>query len=211
MSGSVFKAGEVADRLRPFIQKWIDATLSKNANPGSDDAYLIELYKNTTGKIKRYSFTAAGMTGALAAAASGDGITLPIGTLTGNYTMIAGVKVIGKSRFATILTGQITGAAEASVENLSITRTANDGNALSGIVGQASGTFYVHACHIKCTQSGAGTAAGVRQDAAGTVEIWSTKLLSGSVGSSYGSYRTAGAIVIDGGATLGTTAAVYDP
>jgi hypothetical protein len=176
-----------------------------------DDAMLIRLYDNSAIEMGRYAATAAGFTSALAAAATGDAILVPPVTLAGNYTMTAGVHVVGISRFGTIFTGAITGAADASVENLSITRTANDGNALSGIVGQASGTFYVHACHIKCTQSGAGTAAGVRQDAAGTVEVWSTKLLSGSAGNSYGTYRTAGIITVDGGATLGSTAAIYDP
>ena len=209
---SVYKAGEVADRLKPFITRWINAAVSANANAEKDNGYLIFLYKISTAKIKPYSFTVAGMTAALAAAAIGDAIEIPIGTLTGDYTMVAGVKVVGKSRFATILTGQITGAAGASIENLSNIRTANDANALSGIVGQAAGIFYVHACHVEVTQSGAGTAAAVRQDAAGTVEVWSTYLSALSVGGAgYATYRTAGAIVIDGGVRLGSTAAIYDP
>lgn len=176
-----------------------------------DDTFYVWHYDNSAAELYRYAASAAGFAAALAAAASGDILLVPPVTISGNYTITAGVAVVGKSRFASIFTGAITGAAGASIENLSITRTANDANALTGVTGQASGTFYVSDCHITCTQSGAGTAAAVRQDAAGTVQVWGCRLYGSSAGSGYGTYRTAGIITVDGGATLGSTAAIYDP
>lgn len=212
MSGE--RPAEIWRKILPFAVRYFQKYFKKDSDLGKIDTedFVIKLHDLSNEAVIYYSPSPAGFAAALSASASGDAIELPIGTLTGNYTMTAGVKVVGKSRFATILTGQITGADEASIENLSITRTANDANALDGVIGQASGTFRIHACHITVTQSGSGTACGVKQESAGAIEIWSTYLYGNSVGGDgYGSYRTLGAISIDGGATLGSTAAIYDP
>lgn len=97
------------------------------------------------------------LSAALAAAASGDMVRIPAGTITGNYTLTAGVTVRGIGVQASILTGQITGAAGAALENLSITRTANDSSKLCAVVGPGSGNLTIRECDISATQSGAGT------------------------------------------------------
>lgn len=207
------RPAEVWDKLYPFALRSFEKIFQKNSDKGKvNDDYLILLYDVSAEKIKDYSYSASGLAGANMAAASGDVIFIPPGTLTGNYTVKAGVAWVGLSRAKTILTGCITGAADSCIERLSIVRTANDAADLIGVEGQASGTFYVKDCDVTVTQSGAGLACGLRQNAAGLVMVWNTLLDGTSTGGDgYGSYRTDGAIIIDGGATLGSTAAIYDP
>src|SRR3990167_7244153 len=119
-----------------------------------------------------FSFTAAGLTAALAAATSGDVVQLPAGTLSGNNTVPAGVTLAGMDRRKTILSGQITLGNGSVLVNLGVTRTANDANALYGALGPATGgTAYILNSDITCTQSGSGTAAGLALQG-GNVYTW---------------------------------------
>ena len=208
------KASETYKLIEPFLKKDFASLFQKSSGKGSgkDRDYFIDLYDMSDEVIRSYSVSEAGLTGANGAAASGDVILIPNAIISGDYTITAGVAMVGISRSKTILTGSITGADEACIERLSIIRTANDANELIGIVGQASGTFYVKDCDVIVTQSGAGLAAGLKQASAGLVAVWNSLLQGISTGGDgYGSYRTSGAILIDGGATLGSTAAIYDP
>ena len=149
------------------------------------EQYPTELYE---------AVTATDLDNALADATSGDIILLPAGTIDGDHTMIAGVKVVGRSRYATILSGQITGANGASIENLSVIRSANSAANLIGVDAPAAGTFYISDCDIEVTQSGSGDAYGISADVNGTlIEVWNSFVSGDSTGGTgYGGYRDTG-------------------
>lgn len=115
------------------------------------------LYDSGGDPVAEFAATQAGLTAALAAATSGDAVWLPAATIAGDHTLPAGVHVIGVDRRASVLTGQITGTAGASVQSLSIARTANDASKLLAVVAPDSGRFDVSDCDLTVTQSGAGT------------------------------------------------------
>jgi|WetSurMetagenome_2_1015567.scaffolds.fasta_scaffold08917_2 hypothetical protein len=117
----------------------------------------ILLFNGGGAVLREFAATDAGLDLASAAAAAGDLVLLPLFTLAGNHTLTAGVHYAGSSRRGTILSGQITGAAGATLEHLSITRTANDANVLAALVGPAAGICYVTDCELAATQAGAGT------------------------------------------------------
>ena len=157
---------------------------------------------------KRYIYKLSQFQAALTKSYSGDIIEISGGTVTGNYTMIAGVKVIGRSRYATILTGQITGASGASIENLSIIRTDDSATDIVGVDSPAAGTFYINGCDIEATQAGAGDAYGLSVDVATTtIETWNSYLYGSSTGGAgYAAYCTTGTAEINGGKAYGSTA-----
>lgn len=146
-----------------------------------------------SGKKKRfYNLTQFGS--AITAAGSGDIIEVSAGTITGDHTIPDGVRVVGRSRYATVFTGQITGGDGASIENLSIERSANDATTLIGVDSPGSGTFYIHNCDIEADQSGSGDAYGISADVNNTIiEVWNSYLYGNSgSGSGYGAYRDTG-------------------
>lgn len=118
---------------------------------------LILLYSGNGIPLQEFALTAAGLAAASAAATAGDMILLPPITLAGDYDLTAGVHYVGTSRYSTILTGQITAAAAASLEHLSITRSASDATTLAALVGPVDGACYVTDCELSATQAGAGT------------------------------------------------------
>jgi hypothetical protein len=148
----------------------IDVTGSNRVGIGYDSILLADNTADTA--AREYTADASGMTLALAAATSGDVLFLPARSISGNYTITAGVSVVGYSRYATKLTGQITMAASATVENLTIVRTANDASTYKAVINQASGTSYIHSCDIKVEQSGSGAAYAISLDGAGSLELW---------------------------------------
>ena len=185
----------------------IDITGSKRIGIGHDSILLMNSSSNVP--AMEYAVNSTGFDAAIAAAASGDVILLPAQDISGNHTITAGVKVVGYSRYATQLTGQITmGGADATLENLSIIRTANNSTTYKCLINPSSGTSYVHSCDIKITQSGSGNAYAVSLDNAGNLEIWNslTYGYSGS-GSGYGGYDGSGggSIYFFGGRIYGST------
>jgi len=169
MSGSVFKSSEVADRLRPFMQKWIDEKFSTQANIEDQGAgFAIILYDTANKKERYYSFTEAGLAGALAADASGDMILLPPGTLTltAGITVSAGVGLIGAGGDRkTILQssgdiGQFVILSSASIiDNVYVNNsTANNAAARYAIY---ANNGIVLRCRAQCINAGAGKATGI--------------------------------------------------
>jgi hypothetical protein len=151
---------------------------------------------NTAGVgITWYPGSDAGFTAANAGASASDVILLPPKTFTNTLTITAGAKVVGWSRFTTTLSGQITGGAGSSLENLTITRAANDGGTLIGVISPAAGIFYITGCDIVCTQSGGGDCYAVSAEDNGTIiEIWNSYLYgnAGGGGTGYGARRDGG-------------------
>ena len=185
----------------------IDITGTKRIGVGHDSILLVD--SSSRVPAMEYAVSSTGFDAALSAASSGDVILLPAQDISGNHTITAGVKVVGYSRYATQLTGQITmGGADATLENLSIIRTANNSTTYKCLINPSSGTSYVHSCDIKITQSGSGNAYAVSLDNAGNIEIWNslTYASSGS-GSGYAVYDGGGggSIFLLGGRAYGST------
>lgn len=100
----------------------------------------------------------------------------------------------------------ITLGADASLERVIITQTANDTNDLVTVQGPASGTAYLSHAIINCAQSGAGDAIAL-DGTAGAVEAYDSYLNGDSdSGTGYGVRSGAGAITLDDCWVIGNTA-----
>jgi hypothetical protein len=79
---SVTKASQVAKDIMPFILAGLrDMLAQSKGEQGAADPYAIILYDESGQKKRAYSFSAEGLAAALAAAASGDVVWLPAGTI----------------------------------------------------------------------------------------------------------------------------------
>jgi hypothetical protein len=186
----------------------IDITGSNRIGVGHDSILLVDSTSHVS--AREYAVTSSGLDAALSSATSGDVILLPAQDISGNHTITAGVKVVGYSRYATILTGQITGGASSAIENLSVIRTANSSDTLKGVVSPASGTFYINGCSIVSTQSGSGNSYAVSgENNSSTIEIWNSYMYGSSgSGTGYGTYRDSGtsaSLYVFGGWVRGST------
>ena len=174
--------------------------------------YLLEntilLYDSLGEALRSQPPTQAGLVAIIALATSGDTIWIPPATISGDHTVPAGVRVVGGSRYASILSGQVTLGATTSLENLSIVRSVNSATAHKGVVVGASGTSYISNCDVEVTNAGAGAAYGVSVDGNGNVECWSCYLYGNSTsGNGYAAYHAGGTgnAYIYGGRCYGST------
>ena len=124
----------------------------------SSTSYKIVLY---SGNATEYAATDAGMALAIAAAASGDTITIPPATLANDYSVPAGVTVVGRSISDVVLSGQVTLNSGSILEQLSITRSKSDASVHYGVIGPDTGTAYIKECWVSVTQAGGGSGYGV--------------------------------------------------
>lgn len=158
-----------------------------------------------------YPSDTAGLTAALAAAASGERVIVPPGTFTASYVVPAGVVVVGAGHLLTTITGSVTLGAGAGVGYLAITRTANDAGDLTGLIAPASGTGWAWRVLVSVTQSGAGNAYAAYSAAGGVLRLDVCELLSpaGGAGTHYGTYRdsSGGSIYGDNCIIIGYTGA----
>ncbi|MDD5517868.1 MAG: hypothetical protein PHV98_00770 [Candidatus Omnitrophica bacterium] len=100
------RPAEVWDKIEPFFAAKYAHLLNRGAEFNtSSDIYVIKLYDSSKKRIKEYSFSEAGFIGAIAAAATGDSIHIPAGTLTltAAFTIPDGVTVTGDGPFSTII------------------------------------------------------------------------------------------------------------
>lgn len=203
---------EIADRIKPYVMRWIiDVVGDQQATATTFGINLnkILLYDQSIGDYNEFPITNSGLSSALSSSASGDIIHIPPGTIAGDHTITDGVKVVGLSRYATILSGQITGGDGASIENLSIERSANDASTLKGIVDPASGTFRINGCDIEVDQSGSGNAYALSMDGSGIIEVWNSYVYansgSGTGIAGYIDAASTGTIYIYGGRAQGSS------
>ena len=228
-----FVINNVMDRIDALERKLRDMgegpviEVTPDVDPGRDSLNLTEgpdidvvgsrigrggdtilLFDSGANPVAEFAATSAGFDLAIAAATSGDTIWLPSVTISGDHVLSAGIHHIGVSRFGSVLTGQITGGAGASLENCSVTRSANSASALYGIVAPATGTCYMAGVHVSATQAGAGNAAAIYAAAGGNVEAWNCSLRApaGGAGWHYGVYHVAGQVYVEGGVCHGATA-----
>ena len=208
---------ELVHKLEPFIVKIVEEYVKYNTATGTVGGTLylpreqaIWLLDSGGAAIKDYSADASGFASANADAATGDVIWIPPCTITGDYTITAGAKVVGASRYGSIFSGQITGGAASSIENLSINRTADSGDTLKGVIDPSSGIFYIHSCDVTVVQAGAGDARGISAETNGTtVDVWNSYIYGSSgSGTGNGTWRdtgTSAVIVAYGGRIRGST------
>jgi len=205
---------EMARGLEPYILRYINRVVGDQqatAVQAGVNLNKILLMDLSIGDYNEFAITNSGFSSALSSAASGDVIIIPPCSISGDHTITDGVKVVGLSRWATILTGQITGGNGASIETLSIERSANDATTLIGVDSPASGTLYIRDCDIEADQSGSGDARGISADLNGTfIECWGCYLYGNSgSGTGYAAYRdtgTSAGLYIFGGRAEGSTA-----
>ena len=198
------RATEIYRWIRPYLMQDINDVVGvKKATATQFGVNLnrILLYDQSIGDYNEFAITESGFSSALSSAGSDDVIVIPPGTITGNHTITDGVKVVGLSRWSCIFSGQITGGDGASIETLSIERSANDSSTLKGVVDPASGTFYIRDCDIEADQSGSGDARGISIEGSGIVEVWDSYIY-GNSGSGTGI-----AVYLDAGST--GTAYIY--
>ena len=205
------KYSELARKLEPYLLRLIRDIVGDpqtTSTKGGSRLNAILLYDSSLGNHKQFAISAAGFTAAMASESAGDVIFIPHATITGDHTITAAVKVIGLSRYASIFSGQITGGAGSSIENLSIIRSADSADNIIGVDSPSSGVFYINDCDIEVTQAGAGDAYGLSVDVAGTtIEAWDSFVSGGSAGGSgYAAYHSNGSGYFYGGRAYGSTA-----
>jgi len=215
----------LAKRLRPFFGGQIGAMAAAGAlmdeGPGIDligkvigfggDTVLV--YHTAGNPVTEYAFTAVGLAAALAAATSGEWVRInAAGSITGNFTVPAGVVLITDSQIQTTIIGTITLGAGAVIFNLNIAAVANDANALYGVLGSTGAVSYLFDCNVHATQSGAGNAYAVgaingHAVGDGDVYVYRCRLHGISVGGSgYAARSTAGLFKMWHGSAYGSTA-----
>ncbi len=210
----------LAKRLRPLMVAVSEATLTAGEGPGIDiadnkvglggDAIL--LYKSNGDPVAEFAATEAGLTAALAAAASGNVVLLPAVTIAGNHSVPAGVTLLGISPESCILTGTLTLGEGAALMDIAVAPTATDGNPLVGVAAPSSGEARIYNCRIAPVNNGAGGVHAVHVSSSGDLVCHNCYLDgSGALGggSGYAGYRdpeSAGNLKIIGGTALGSNA-----
>ena len=179
-----------------------------------DVTNTILLFDLSGTQIMKYPITSDGFDNSLSDSEPGDIISIPPAEISGDHTIGDDVRVVGRSRYASIFTGKITGGDGASIENLSVIRTANDSGTLIGVASPATGTFFINDCDIEVTQSGVGAAYALSADITDTIiEVWNSFLSGESTGGTgYGAYRngTSASAYIYGGRVYGSSGSVSE-
>lgn len=199
---SITRAGEVWKEIKPFAIRDLLHGIKKS-NSGAGDEYSILLYKAAGKKLKKYSVTEAGLSAALSASSSGDVVFLPSCTISGNFTVPAGVALAGLSGKRAILTGQIALSNESSLENLTVDRDEANYGAIYGVVDSGGGTSYIKGCTIDVANS-LGAAYAVYLSNGGSFYIYDSNLLALTGSDGYAGVVTIGILFQIGGRAKGT-------
>ena len=116
------------------------------------------LYDAGGDPVREYAFTEAGVAEAFAAAAAGDVVDLPAGTLTGDVTVPAGVTLRGMGE-ATVIDGAVVLGEGARLIDVTASLTDTDSDDLIVVQG-GNGAVCVHVTVIG-EQSGTGAIIGI--------------------------------------------------
>ena len=160
--------------------------------------------------VSIYPGTNAGLARVNDIGATNDVILLPPKTFTADQVIADGVHICGWSRWVTVLTGEITGGAGASLGRLTVARSVSSSSAEAAILAPASGVFNIRDCDITMENTGTGAAYGLLNDVAGTIiKAWNAYLYGDAAsGNGYGTFRDTGvacAIWVYGGHINGST------
>lgn len=115
--------------------------------------------------ISMHEPTAAGLNEAIAASSSGDVIFMPDVDITGDFSIPAGVNLVGVSSLQSIIRGQVTIEPGCLLENLSVINQQNSATLIVAVYVQESTTSEetcnIKGCDIRCYQCGTGTTYGI--------------------------------------------------
>jgi hypothetical protein len=103
-----------------------------------------------------YDPTDSGMTLALAESEEGDTILIPNISLTNNYTILAGRNVVGLGRTSSVFTGQLSLEGQATLENLTVSRTGGD----LVCVNTTSGSVVLQSCDLILVSTSGSSSSG---------------------------------------------------
>jgi hypothetical protein len=162
------------------------------------------LFSGSGALLTEYAYTEAGLAAAFAAAAAGDVVDLPAGTLTATLTVPAGVTLRGMGA-ATVIAGAVT--LKGRLKACRVTRTANSGDVLAGIVaGSVGDVGIIDDDVIVDVQNSGGPAYAVYMVTGGDITVKEGDLLAEVGTDGYAAYVTSGAFRHERGAAKGTTA-----
>jgi len=135
---------------------------------GAIGSYEYKIYLQSAGNetVTAYDADATGLAAAIADAGDGDIIILPAVSIDGDFTVPAGVSLIGRERKRTVLTGQITIGAASVLYNLTVERS-EEGDATGVVCAASADDAYLYNVTISVTST-SGNATGV-WDSAGTL------------------------------------------
>lgn len=195
------------DTGNAYVAKNTAGVLSWQAVAGGVDVTQILVLQADGSDPASFPADASGFDSASAAAAAGDVVYLPPGTISGDHTLTAGVEYVGAGRQNSVLTGQITAADGAVLRSLTILRAAVSSDALIGVLMAADGEqARVYDCNITIDNAGSGDAFAV-EGAAGTLQVYDSVLDAVALsGIGYGAYGVGGIVELYDGVCHGSTA-----
>jgi len=199
---SVTRASELWNVIKPYAMQDLKAMQSAAKVIASTVGYQITLHSE---KTRYYEATTAGLDAAIAAATSGDMISLPPSSIDGNHSVPAGVSLFGIDRSRSILTGQITLAANAHLGKVSVVRSGSSGGGLTGVI-LAGSNARVQDCVVSISNSG-GNAVGVYCNTGVTGYVDDSVISATGTGTGYGCYVNNGTLYIQSGRSTGSTGA----
>lgn len=110
--------------------------------------------------LREYAKSGAGLTAALAAAASGDVVQCPPGTYSGDFVVPARVTLAG-SGWTTVLSGEVSLLNGAYIVGLKISVSESSAGTLRGLTGPDDGSACALLVNVVCENTGAGSAYAV--------------------------------------------------
>jgi hypothetical protein len=168
----------------------IDITVTTIQRKGTD----ILLFSGAGALLLEYPATLIGLTAAIAAAAAGDVIEIPAGTITGDAVIPAGVTVRGRG-WQSVLEGMLTLGVTSGAEHLKVLQDVDTAADIIGIIGPATGEATIRDVQVSLTQAGVGKALGLLSNG-GTLRSYECEVWAhGATGSTWGIGAVTGGIV----------------
>jgi len=155
--------------------------------------------------VTLYTRDSSGLSLALADSLGGDIIIVPPGTYANNYSIPAGVAVVGRSPNECIITGQVSIANGGSMESVHIFRSLDDASAIYGIVGGTDANVILRNVKVDVANA-TGAAYAVYMALGGRIDAFDTELLAETGSDGYAVYITDGDFYHYGGRAIGTAA-----
>jgi hypothetical protein len=138
---------------------------------GGGDVNLGRIILIGNGSSWSFEPTAVGLLEAFSQSVLGMTVIVPTGTISGNFTIPAGVMVVGFGRENTIIAGEVTGSDGASIESLKVENSVSSGDDVYALVGTISGIFEVYDVVANACNQGAGDAYGIYQPTGGDTNV----------------------------------------
>lgn len=135
---------------------------SRDGAGGGSIAVAHVLYTPSTGAFIVYPNSAAGLTSALAAAASSDQLLMGAGAYSGAFTAPAGLTIVGQGPLTTQILGQLTCGASCNLIDLEIIATQTGATDAICLQGPATGGMTLSRVALIATNSGTGNAYAIK-------------------------------------------------